>query len=165
MAGFKRGFYRKGLFLVLIAAIIIAFIFFFPGIIKKDCKQDKECFSQAFEECKPSKYLVLIDNNYYSYTIKDKNSDSCILRIKLEKMAVGTPIDLLEKFEGKSMTCRIPIERLDTEIEEISNIINFCTGPLKESIYELIIEKLYGLVLRNMGELISQVQEQLYEIK
>ena len=80
-------------------------------------------------------------------------------------MGVGTPIELIDLFEGKSMECKIPIDKIkEIHINKMENVINYCTGPLKESIYELIIKKLYGLVVQNIGEILKEVDKELFKV-
>lgn len=127
------------------------------GIIRKNCEQDKECFSEKLAKCSPAKYDAIINNNYYEYFVKGTRSDGCVLHIKLKKMGSGTPLDQIKLFEGKEMTCIIPEDELDIDLENINNLLNHCTGNLKEAIYEHIITKMYGLVLKNIDPILDEL--------
>ncbi len=145
---------------ILIFAIAI-FLSYEFGLFKKRCKDDK-CFSEAVIKCKMAKYHKLRDFNYYTYEIKGKRGGKCVIKITLDKMAEGTSIKEKMLFEGKSMVCRVPPENLNaTTIENIENFLEYCTGPLKESIYKVIIEKLYGLILHNIGDVVVEMRDLL----
>ena len=57
------------------------------------------------------------------------------------------------------MECNVPFEI--TEITNTNDIIDYCSGPLKESIYELIIKKMYGVIAQNLGSIISEVEQNI----
>lgn len=161
-----RLFSAKGYLFILISVIFIIWVFFFSGIIKKNCEQDKECFNKALVECDHAKFINIKENNLYEYKIEGRRGNLCELRIQLKKMGVGTPIKLVEKFEGKSMVCLVPRSIIeDNNFEEIGNIINYCSGPLKEAIFELIIDRMYGLIIQNIGEIAAEVREDLFAIR
>lgn len=152
------------LFIILIIAAI-AWLIFFSGLITKNCKQDKSCFEKYALKCKKVKLLTVNDNNIYIYKIKGDKKDLCIVNIELKKMAIGTPINLVNKFEGKSMQCNIPKEIFQKNpLDKTENIAQYCSGPLKEAMYELIIEKMYGLIIKNFGDIVDDVKKDLYKI-
>ncbi len=143
---------------VIAIAIFLAYQF---GVFKKECKDD-QCFKAALKDCDYAKYLTAKNYNYYLYTINGKNDGNCEVEIELKKMATGTPPEKIAQFEGKSMTCLLPQEATDkmTEIN-FEGQLNYCTGPLKESMYELIIEKLYTIIIKNMGDIVGAVENTL----
>ncbi len=150
------------LFIIIIIIAIAIWLFFFSNVIKKNCATI-ECFNEQAVRCKATKFTGIVDNNVFKYTIKGSKGDSCLVKIELDKMGIGTPIELIELFEGKSMECKIPKDKIkDISINKMENVINYCTGPLKESIYELIIKKLYGLVVQNIGEILKEADKSLF---
>jgi len=152
--------FLKVVMVVVVTAIVIMGFYKF-GIISKDCEQDKECFSERLKECKPVRYDAVVNSNYYEYKVEGSKKDECILHVKLKKMGSGTPIEQVEFFEGKEMKCFIPKDELDLEMQDINNLLNYCTGNLKEAIYEHLITKMYGLVLKNMGPIIDEIDKTL----
>ena len=57
------------------------------------------------------------------------------------------------------MTCKIPKKQLpNTNLIEMNNIMEYCSGPLKESLYELIIKRMYELVIINLAEIAEQAE-------
>ncbi len=141
--------------------VVLSFLAFYLGIIKKTCETE-DCFSQSLQSCSMTQYLKLQNMNYYRYTIEGKRGDDCLIQVKLVKMAVGTPEDKIKLFEGKSMTCRIPKDKLSTlKSDNVEGMLNYCTGPLKEAMYQLIIEKLYTLIVSNMGDIVGKLEDVL----
>lgn len=141
--------------------VIIVFLAFFFGIVKKTCNGD-ECFNEALRECSMARYLKLQNYNYYQYSIEGGRGDDCLLDVKLVKMAAGTPPDKIALFEGKDMSCRVPrSELINIETATVEGMLNYCSGPLKEAMYQLIIEKLYTLIVSNMGDIIGEIEDVL----
>jgi len=161
-----KRFSVRGLLFVLVFGVVIVYLIFFSGLIKKDCKQDEECFNKVLSECKASKFIKLAENNFYEYKINGNKGSLCSMDIKLLKMGVGTPFDLVQKLEGKSMKCSIPINVLANQnFDEVGSLMNYCSGPLKEGILELIIDRMYGLIIKNIGEIAIEAREDLFSIK
>lgn len=149
----------SSLYLKILALVIIAIIIyglFHYGIIKKNCEQDQQCFYDAAKTCKPAKLVMINNGNYYDYSLRGKRGDSCLAHIKLTRVAPGAALDQKALFEGKDMTCRIPLSELGkTSFAEMKGFIGYCHGTLKEAIYEQIVTKMYGLIIQNMEEIIT----------
>ena len=149
--------WKKILVTVTILVIITFFAYYF-GFLKKTCTTP-ECFEESLQKCTPAKYLKLQNLNYYKYSIMGRRGDGCKVDIQLMKMAEGTALDKKTLFEGKAMTCRVPMDKLEAvSSDNIEGILNYCTGPLKEAMYELIIQKLYTIVIANLGDVIGEIQ-------
>lgn len=130
------------------------------GYYKEDCGQSVECFDGAFNKCKPAQTIALVDNNYYSYAIGGERGDNCKIEITLKKMAVGASYNLVSSFEGKSMICMVPLESTKkVSFDTMPDILTYCSGPLKEVIYEQIISNMYTLIVRNMGPIVNETSE------
>ena len=60
------------------------------------------------------------------------------------------------------MLCLIPKSELSLiNINEVENLLKYCTGQLKEGIYEIIIKKMYSIIISNLGEILGEVQTSL----
>jgi len=150
-----RSSWIKKVFYLLIIAVIIYGLFHY-GFIKKNCGQDQDCFYTAAKDCKPAKLVTVKNGHYYDYAIKGERGDNCLVYVKLKKMAVGSPMDQIELFEGKDMSCKVPLTELEeTNFTELKGFVNYCHGTLKEAIYEQIITKMYGLIIQNMDEILK----------
>lgn len=145
----------------IIIIALLSFLFYFSGILKPICYTE-ECFDKAFQTCKPVKHTKLTSNNIYQYKISRSLFKTCKIEITMKKTAPGTDLDIKESIEGKSMKCKIPKYLIkETRPAEFENLINYCTGPLKEGIYELMLKKTYGLVVANMGDIVQEIQRTL----
>lgn len=151
---------KIGLLLIIILIFIIANLFFW-GTFKKTC-DNENCFSDHLSTCSPIEYISLVNGNTYEYIVYRSLGENCKLTVQLEKTSEGTDFDSKEKLEGKSMSCLIPKEELyNLDLNELNNLLKFCTGPLKEGIYEIIIKNMYNIILSNLGEVLSEVQTTL----
>ena len=152
--------YKIGAFILIV--IIIAYGLFHYGYIKKNCEQDRECFYEAAKTCSPAKLINVKNGNYYEYLIKGERGSNCLLYVKLTKVAPGSDVNTKALFEGKDMSCRIPLNELEqTDFAELKGFVGYCHGTLKEAIYEQIVTKMYGLIIQNMEEIISAATEEI----
>ncbi|MEA3378278.1 MAG: hypothetical protein U9Q69_01430 [Nanoarchaeota archaeon] len=154
----REVFSWKKALIIITSLILISFFAYHFGYIKKTCTTN-ECFEDAMKSCSPAKYLKLQNLNYYTYSIKGRRGDFCLIHIELKKMAEGTSLEKKIMFEGKDMKCKVPLRALkDISSSQVEGMLNYCSGPLKESMYELIIKKLYTLIISNMGDIIGEIQ-------
>ncbi len=144
--------------LLLVAVLFAAYQL---GAFKKTCRDDA-CFNNALAKCSYAKFLATKNLNYYLYTIQGTSKDTCKVEATLRKMAVGTPPDKIEQFEGKGMTCYVPKKDIAKMTSfEFENMLPNCTGQLKEAMYQLMIEKLYTIIIQNMGDIVGAVEDTL----
>ncbi|MFH1211031.1 MAG: hypothetical protein V1645_03880 [archaeon] len=149
----------KTIIFIILIAILVGGAYYY-GYFKKNCNQNRDCFDEAFKNCRPAKIVRIIDNNYYYYAIDGTRGDMCKVRIQLTKMGVGTSQDLIQALEGKGMTCNIPLTQVrEVSFDAMPDVLNYCSGPLKEAIYEQIIAKMYSLIIKNLGPIVSEVKE------
>ncbi|MFH0751975.1 MAG: hypothetical protein V1914_00055 [archaeon] len=148
----------------LIVTILISgaiYLSYHFGAFKKTC-DDNACFKEALENCAYAKFLTTKNLNYYLYTIKGPTNGACEVDFELKKMAIGTTTEKIKQFEGKWMTCYLPKSEIaKMETVDFEGVLNYCSGPLKEAMYELIIEKLYTIIIKNMGAVIGAVEDTL----
>jgi hypothetical protein len=134
----------------LILFVILAFLLFY----EKDCKSSKECFDNSFKNCDKAKVTLEEEKNIFEYRIIGSKSDNCIVKATILQVDPNARKEVIDKFEGKSMTCTLP----KSQTFETGNLLQYCTGPLKEAIYELIIQKLYNILAENLGDIIASLQ-------
>jgi len=140
-------------FIPLIFIILFVFVVIYMSY-EKDCSYDKSCFDLAFESCTKATYFSEEEGSLFQYTIVGKSRTDCEVEVSVIEVSQNAGQDTNELFLGKSMTCFIP------ENQEFTvNTLTLCTGPLKESMYELIIQKMYSILAQNLGDLIYQLQE------
>lgn len=158
-----NGFRFTWAMILIVATVILLTVFFayYFGLVKKTCGTE-ECFQEQLQKCGMSTYSKIHNYNYYAYTIQGRTAEECKLNIRLAKMAAGTSPEKIAMFEGKDMDCKIPMEEVqEATTEKINTILKYCTGPLKEAMYEQIIEKLYTVVVSNLGEIMGSIEDTL----
>ena len=141
--------------------VAVIFILFYAGVFKKSCTDD-QCFNDYVRQCRPVDFFNQKNNNLYVYSVSRSFGETCSIKITLEKVAPGSDADVKELLEGKSMNCLFPRNILETsDLNEISNVLNFCHGTLKEGIYELIIQRMYTHIIGNLNEIKEQTDDLL----
>ncbi len=143
-------------YLIIILVFFIG-LFFYSLLFPFDCKDNAKCFNEKAADCLRSKFTLYNEDNKFQYNIIWNDRGNCVIDIKLEKVSLNSPQDVKDNFEGKSMRCSIPTAQLKiSPVQETSNILSYCTGPLKEATLELMIKKLYGVIAQNLGSIIKQ---------
>ena len=136
--------------LVIIALVLASYVTFF---YQPKCP-DVTCWQNKFSECKRAKYIHSPIDVTWEYKINGKIDNKCEVEVKAVEIKRG--LKKTEILIGKSMSCYLPIGA--TSAPEGNP--NLCTGPLKEAMQDLIIQKLHEYVVQNIG----QVSEELTEI-
>ncbi len=141
---------KKGIIIVVLLIAIISLIFITSA---KNCGTDDTCFNKASSRCALAKVTTFTNDNKYQYEIVGKKQDNCILDVTLLNLSTSQSQYLQNALNGKSMRCAIPLEILkEKQIKNIDNLNDYCTGELKESILQITIEKLYDLIVKNLGD-------------
>lgn len=157
------GFYldkRRIYYLTLgLAAVIIIGILF--AIYPENCDTDKKCFFEASQECSSAKVQLLKQGGLYEYRIHGEKGDNCLASVHLIKVSDSVQPDKKTKLNDKIMECAIPLEKMNQDLTEWEGISQYCTGPLKEAILEITLEKLYGIVVTNLGQVSMGFQDAL----
>ncbi|MDP4012131.1 MAG: hypothetical protein Q8R00_00800 [Candidatus Nanoarchaeia archaeon] len=144
--------HRFHILVIIIFVILTITALYFSGVFKKNCS-DQACFDNALRTCSGASYSLVSDGNVYLYKSYLGFGDTCKLKVKMVKAVTGADIQY-NKMEGKSMTCRLPREKLAREnFSDMDDFAEFCAGPLKEAMYEIMIQKMYSLVIANLGEI------------
>lgn len=158
----KKGSRAKKLLAFILIVIASVAILYAAGIIRKDCRDDKDCFDWALKRCISARLVLVKNNNVYTYASRYSFGSLCYLNIKLERVAVGADLELRRLLEGKGMSCKIPREKIkETRIEDMEDLMSYCHGELKEGLYELIIQRSYGLIISNMNEVVKNLERVL----
>ena len=149
---------KRGLIFILIGILIILSPLYF--IFKPKTCETAGCFEQAASECKKAKILVdEAGKSISEYAIKGKEDDNCVLEIKVKDIPSGFSQSTQEKFEGKSMTCKIPLNEFSRmKFEKMGGNLDYCSGPLKEAMYDTVVKKLYNLVVKDMATVLDEIE-------
>ncbi len=144
--------------IIIILVLIVILLSLIVSTKAKNCKTNDECFNKATAQCSLAKVITKTNDNLYNYEILGKNKDNCIIEVKLLNLSDSQPKDLKEALNDRSMKCSISREFLKTKtIKDIENINDHCTGPLKEAILEVTLEKMYELVVKNLGSISKEL--------
>ncbi len=144
---------------ILIIVILLIFIALLVIVLKpKDCKADKICFNKNFEKCKSTKAMEIKDNNFYEYRIFGREGKECVFEVKLLRLEPGADVTVKYLLENKTMKCKVPINTFKT-VSEIDNLVTFCSGELKEAVYTLLVKRMYGSIVRNLGQIVEETKK------
>ena len=150
----------------IVGGILIALFVagYYSGYFRKDCSQDQSCFQKAVEKCKPAQATVVRNNNVYLYWVGWQLGKTCEIKIQALRIDAGAPPEF-KNLEGKKMSCKIPKTELEkTNIDNFDNLLAYCHGPLKEGLYEVIIQRMYSLVVSQLGDIVKEALKVLKEI-
>ena len=143
--------------IIVLAMLVILGLYFI--IFPKNCKYNETCFNNAQSICKPAKFNSYQDGNLFEYRIIGQQAQDCIISLKLSKVSNSYSLELKNSFEGKDMVCTINRNQLKiSPIQETSNLLSYCTGPLKEATLEFMIKRLYGAIAQKFGAIIKEIQ-------
>lgn len=133
--------YILGVILLVIIAVILFFVLY--KSTSPTC-EDQECFFSKLAVCEPSKF-VYYGNITFSYIIQGREGDYCNVNVKLIRSYWrGSTFDTLN---GKTMNCQVNYGQTIFPEEDLNN----CHGQLKESLQEMILQKLHGYILDNLA--------------
>ena len=160
-------FVSKKIILIFLAVLGIGvIIYLFAATDKEDCDNDLDCFDNYVSQCKRAEVRLVKDNSVYLYTLKGSsltNFNNCVMKVKLVE-SLSDDFEIIGLLEGKSMNCYIPKEKF-ASLEGTDKLIQYCSGPLKEGISELALNRLYGIVVKNLGNAVVGIGEFIEQAK
>lgn len=150
--------------IALVAVFLVlfsSFIYYF--FIGRTCNNE-ECFDLAARQCRPATFLKTNNGNVFKYEIIYAIGKDCKLDISVVDISRNTPKDIARLFEGKSMQCYIPKQSFNGEFLKLNSALDYCHGTLKEAMYELMLQRLYDLAAKQMGDVILEIENTLKEV-
>lgn len=142
--------------LILIALLIVALYSYYPI----NCKADEACFIKEAQVCSRASVSTYKEGNEFIYEIKAQKGADCIFSIKMNKMREGTDYNLVKLMEGREMLCQIPLEEFKKNpLADTKDVIDRCTGSLKEALQQLTIERLYSVIIGNIAGIDKELQK------
>jgi hypothetical protein len=150
-----QGYSKKAIgisfLIVFIALILFASYFFF--YYRRPCGTSG-CFSEAGLSCKKVFWIREDAQASWYYEINGKSGDdNCKVGVKILKMKQGTIES--EKLEGKEMDCIVDRRELTSPESDMAK----CSGPLKEELQDIIIQRMHDYLLQNIGEIEEEFSE------
>ncbi len=153
--------YKKKVSLIVIVVLVLIITVLFIINYPKNCKTDDDCFNVRTINCKLTKAVLDKEGNTIEYKILGKTGEDCLINVKMIKLTETQSADLKKALEGKDMKCVVPQFLLkEREIKKIQNLNDYCTGQLKETILSITVEKLYEIVVKNIGNITLQIASQ-----
>jgi len=144
---------------IVLAGILIIIVGSFFMFKTKSCSNEY-CFEEAISNCDKAKITLEEEGSVTYYEIEGEEGNDCRIYIKLESLSSAGKNAAL--FEDADMICDVPKEefsRMNTD--EMMDNLDYCHGRLKEAIYEVTLKNLYGLVTRDMGNVLNEISEVL----
>lgn len=147
--------------LIFLIVLLLIFVFIMLFTFTKDCGNDKACFEESFSNCAKSKLVFEDDGSVFSYEIQGSNNESCVMTIFMDKVSSKSKSYLKENLEGKGMVCEVASD-VGSSLYEVDEMSSFCTGPLKEVLLRISLERLYSFVVSTFNpELLVELNNQL----
>ena len=155
--------------LQILAALVIALLVLIVLMNARNCESNEECFNRYASKCSRATANVVAQDNVFLYEVQGKKTEegvkNCIVKVTLVRLEESATPNLKKALEGRGMLCHVPRTLLaETPLSHIENINDYCTGPLKEVLLQISLEKLYDVVVKNIGPLSLQYSQSLSEI-
>jgi len=144
-----------GKVLLSISLIIILTLAVYLTVPIKKC-YDRSCFNSEANRCRASSFLNKEEGNLIQYAIKGPRWRGCLLEIKI----IDTNSIRTEFLEGKKMTCIIPFGQ-KVFLEDVGGILDYCSGPLKEGLYEVLLERMTTLITKELANVTAEMEKVL----
>ena len=145
----KKRLSWKFIVFVLIVVVLIAAMYF-TFFFSYSCDR-YECLMANLQECKRATLLYEHQDTTWNYAILGQKGSRCEVEVTLLQIKQGK-LDI-EKLQGDSMTCLMPLGVTQAPEKDIS----LCSGPLKEGLQDLIIQRLHNYILANLGKIESEL--------
>jgi len=133
---------------VIVLALAIYFTFFYAT----KCS-NYECFNSRLQKCSKASFQYEGQDATWYYKILGKGNGKCKVYTELRQIKKGQ-VDI-EKIQGQSMNCFLPLGVTDFPEKDISR----CHGLLKESLQDTIIQKLHSYILNNIGQINEELNK------
>ena len=136
--------------LIIISAVVYIFLF------TRECNSE-ECFIVALRKCQRAEYTSESEGNVWHYSIKPDLGISKTCNVAVKNIAISSQDEIAKKVQGKSMICKIPKEYAGT-YTQVHQKLEYCSGPLKEALQDVIIDRFYKYIIQNIGEITEEVR-------
>lgn len=139
--------------LSILAVILLIAGIYFTWFFTYTCTT-MECFQANQIKCAKATVLRETDTTRWSYIIKGKQNNLCVIEATVLKVKEGQ-IDRIN-LEGNSMDCSLP---LGSKVFPESDL-DKCHGILKEEIQQIIITNAHAQIIANIGKVSGEVTQQ-----
>jgi len=149
-----RNIKKRVLIAITILIIIIICSVIYLTVLKTEKCSDQECFFSSLENCERTSWVNENEKSTYKYTILSNiDKQKCKVNVQLLNLKQGSAEN--ERLLTKSMICNVQ----KTETQSPDKDLSMCSGPLKEEMQNLIIQKMHNYLLENIGEIKEEFKE------
>jgi hypothetical protein len=141
---FARHWLQLLLGVLALAAIIVALYF---TLYKPVACDTYECFQNKMAACEKAAYINEEPEASWRYEILKESNGACNIKVTMLQAKKGELE--LDRLNGYSMECKYPKGIVTYPDKDLG----VCSGQLKEELQSIVIKKLYGYILDNLGEL------------
>jgi len=106
-----------------------------------------ECFQEKMRSCEKATYINEEPEASWKYEILKEENGACNIQVTMLQAKKGELE--LDRLNGYSMICMYPKGIVTYPDKDLGA----CTGQLKEELQSIVIKKLYGYIIDNLGEL------------
>lgn len=141
----KKKWLLTGILIVLMLALYFTFIFTSKCVLF-------ECFEARLKDCDRARILYDSVDTTWRYEIIREQDNKCEVEVELVQVKRGQ-LDI-DKLQGLSMTCMMPLGVVDYPERNIAN----CHGLLKEGLQDIIIQRLHAYILGSLEDIGSELE-------
>lgn len=135
---------------IIVALLLIASVVYVMFFKQRICP-DIQCFQEASKECFRFQYTNEDVVATWKYEILGKSGDNCKIRVTLINAKSG---ELgIDKLAGKQMDCYT-----QGAVSYPEKDLSMCHGILKEDLLNIIITKLHGYIIDNLGKVETGIE-------
>jgi hypothetical protein len=155
----KKRVSKNKIIIISIVIVILLALLIFTFIYTKKCS-NYSCFDSAIATCQKASYLDESVEATWQYHILGEKDGKCMINIELLMVKEGKTD--AESLVGKEMICELTKDEINSALIKSQEIkpqsdINKCHGRLKEDMQEIIIKNLWGIIIKNLGNIKEEI--------
>jgi hypothetical protein len=135
---------RVWIIIFVLILVFLAVTIYLNFFYSKKCK-DSECFNSALARCRKAEFQNKNSDATWLYRINGLSRGKCLVTVKNN----WVKLDEAKPIEGKSMLCSLP----KGVVMAPESDLNECHGLLKESLQDVIIERMHTYIVQNIGQI------------
>jgi len=132
--------------LVILIVFLVVYSIWFLFFYTRPCP-DGNCFYKAMIESKRVSWIKSDEKATWLYTILGSRGDKSRIEVRLLEIKQGS--EELEGLKDKKMVCEV----IKGDVRPPEEDIYYCSGPLREEIQEILIQRMHNYLLQNVGEI------------
>jgi hypothetical protein len=149
----KRIVIRWIVIILIVILLLLAPLVYFTYFYHKSC-DNYECFRSYLAKCSKAQFLSDSAEATWFYKIEGKSSNGeCNVYTELRQIK-KTTIEY-QSLENSAMNCYLPYGVVISPESDLGK----CSGPLKEQMQEIIIQRLHSYILGNIGNITDELKK------